>query len=160
MADNQQITIYASEGLLKELETTLRRGKLQSKIQSLGSTVEILISRTRQLVELCPATSMDVPQLRDQDDVIIIAAALAANAEFIVTGDQDLLTLNEFEGVLIITSTDFLNRYFPTQHKLLSSILPITQFNSHLSYDNECDRQFSNQFIHLMLMIKKAIAQF
>ncbi|MBR8835215.1 MAG: putative toxin-antitoxin system toxin component, PIN family [Stigonema ocellatum SAG 48.90 = DSM 106950] len=119
MGDNQQITISASEGLLSELETTLRRGKLQSKIQSLGSTVEILISRTRQLVELCLETSVDVPQLRDQDDVIIIAAALAANAEVIVTGDQDLLCLNEFEGILIMTSTDFLYRYFPRQQKLL-----------------------------------------
>jgi uncharacterized protein len=50
-----------------------------------------------------------------QDDVIIIATALAANAEVIITGDQDLLTLNEFEGILIITPTDFLNRYFPTR---------------------------------------------
>jgi putative PIN family toxin of toxin-antitoxin system len=118
MADHQQITISASEALLSELETTLRRGKLQSKIQSLGSTVEILISRTRQLVELCPATSVDVPQLRDQDDAIILAAALAANAEVVVTGDQDLLTLSEFEGVLIMTSTDFLNHYFPSQYNL------------------------------------------
>ena len=57
---------------------------------------------------------MDVPQLRDQDDTNILAAAVAANAQVIVTGDRDLLTLNEFEGILIITPTDFLNRYFPT----------------------------------------------
>lgn len=50
-----------------------------------------------------------------QDDAIIVATALAANAEVIVTGDQDLLTLNEFEGILIMTPTDFLNRYFPTR---------------------------------------------
>lgn len=111
MADNQQIAIYASEALLIELETTLERGKLQKKIQSLGSTVEILISRTRQLVKLCPPTSVDVPQLRDQDDAIILATAVAANAEVIVTGDQDLLTLNEYEGILIMTVTEFLDRY-------------------------------------------------
>lgn len=57
---------------------------------------------------------VDVPQLRDQDDVIILAAALAANADFIVTGDQDLLTLNEFTGIPIVTPKDFLNRYFLT----------------------------------------------
>ena len=119
LAQNQQITIFASARLLSELETTLRRTKLQPKIQSLGLSVEDLLTVARQLVELCPATSVDVPQLRARDDVIIIAAALAANAEVIITGDQDLLTLNEFEGVLIMTSTDFLNRYFPTQHKLL-----------------------------------------
>lgn len=63
--------------------------------------MQILVSRTRQLVELSPVTPVDVPQLRDQDDVIIIAVALAANADVIVTGDQDLLTLNEFAGILV-----------------------------------------------------------
>lgn len=114
MAKNQQITIFVSEGLLSELETTLGRVKLQSKIRSLGATVQILLAKTSELVKLCQETSVDVPQLRDQDDAIIIATALAANAEVIITGDQDLLTLNEFEGILIITPTDFLNRYFPT----------------------------------------------
>lgn len=69
MAANQQITIFASEDLLSELESSLLRGKLQSKIQSLGATVQILVSRTRQLVELSPVAPVDVPQLRDQDDV-------------------------------------------------------------------------------------------
>jgi hypothetical protein len=115
MAKNQQITIFVSEGLLSELETTLGRVKLQSKIRSLGATVQILLAKTSELVKLCQETSVDVPQLRDQDDAIIIATALAANAEVIITGDEDLLTLNEFEGILIITPTDFLNRYFPTR---------------------------------------------
>ncbi|MHC5939312.1 putative toxin-antitoxin system toxin component, PIN family [Nostoc sp.] len=114
MAANQQITVFASEDLLSELESSLSGGKLQSKIQSLGATVQILVSRTRQLVELSPVTSVDVPQLRDQDDVIIIAVALAANADVIVTGDQDLLTLNEFAGIPIVTPKNFLNRYFLT----------------------------------------------
>lgn len=114
MAVNQQITVFASEDLLSELENSLSGGKLQSKIQSLGATVQILVSRTRQLVELSPVTPVDVPQLRDQDDVIIIAVALAANADVIVTGDQDLLTLNEFAGIPIVTPKDFLNRYLFT----------------------------------------------
>ncbi len=65
LAENQQITIFASENVLSELETTLRRAKLQPKIQSLDVTVEDLLTLARQLVELCPVTSVDVPQLRD-----------------------------------------------------------------------------------------------
>jgi uncharacterized protein len=114
MAVNQQITVFASEDLLSELESSLSGDKLQSKIQSLGATVQILVSRTRQLVELSPVTPVYIPQLRDQDDVIIIALALAANADVIVTGDQDLLTLNEFAAIPIVTPKDFLNRYFLT----------------------------------------------
>jgi predicted nucleic acid-binding protein len=41
-----------------------------------------------------------------------LAAALAGNAEVIVTGDQDLLVLGWFESVEIWTPADFLGRYF------------------------------------------------
>ncbi|MHC5613057.1 MAG: hypothetical protein ACYTXA_19155 [Nostoc sp.] len=41
-----------------------------------------------------------------------MAAAVAANAEAIVTGDLDLLVLIEFNGIPILTPQDFLSRYF------------------------------------------------
>ena len=53
-----------------------------------------------------------VPELRDPKDAIVLAAALAENAEVIVTGDQDLLVLGRFKGVEILTLADFLGRYF------------------------------------------------
>ncbi|MEH2258123.1 putative toxin-antitoxin system toxin component, PIN family [Nostoc sp.] len=65
------------------------------------------------LSELCPTVTVDFPQLRDPDDTVILATALAANAEVIVTGDLDLLVLMEFNVIPILTSQDFLNRYFP-----------------------------------------------
>lgn len=59
LAENQQIiTIFASKALLAELETTLRRAKLQPKIQSLGVTVEDLLAVARQLLQLCQETSV------------------------------------------------------------------------------------------------------
>ena len=61
LVKNQQITIFASQILLAELESTLRRAKLQPKIKSLGVTVEHLLTVTRQLLQLCPTISVDVP---------------------------------------------------------------------------------------------------
>ncbi len=109
LARNQQITIFASEALFLELETSLRRDKFQPRLQERGYTVEYLMIVARGFSESCPTTSVSVPELRDPDDAMILATASAANAEAIVTGDQDLLTLNEFEGIPIMTSTDFLN---------------------------------------------------
>ena len=40
---------------------------------------------------------------RDPDDDSVIAAAVAAQAAWIVTGDQDLLVLGSYEGIAIIT---------------------------------------------------------
>lgn len=114
LARNQQINIFTSEDLLLELETTLKRTKFQQRMQDRGYNVEYLMSVTNGFSESCITISIDVPQLRDPKDAKILAAALTANAEVIITGDLDLLTLSEFEGINILTPTDFLNCYFPT----------------------------------------------
>jgi len=114
LVKNQQITIFVSDTLLQEMETTLRRAKLRPKMQSLGLTVDGLMSQVKNWVESCPIDSLDVPQLRDPDDTMILATAIAANAEVIITGDLDLLILNEFEGIPILTPKNFLTLYFPS----------------------------------------------
>ena len=44
---------------------------------------------------------------RDPDDDAILACAHAAGADFLVTGDGDLLELKKFEGITIIRPADF-----------------------------------------------------
>ena len=114
MTENQQITVFVSEPILQELETTLKKAKLQARIQLLGTTVDALVSKTQQLSQLCPTTFVDFPLLRDPDDIMILATAHAANANVIVTGDLDLLILSEFQGIPILKPIDFISRYFPT----------------------------------------------
>ncbi|MGH8002516.1 MAG: putative toxin-antitoxin system toxin component, PIN family [Brasilonema sp.] len=47
LAEDKKITIFASEALFIELETTLRRRKFQSKIQSLNLNVDDVINATK-----------------------------------------------------------------------------------------------------------------
>jgi predicted nucleic acid-binding protein len=44
---------------------------------------------------------------RDPEDDNILACALAAEADYLVTGDADLLELHEFKGTSIATPKDF-----------------------------------------------------
>lgn len=112
LAQEQTITIFTSDTLFLELETTLRRPKFQSKIQSLNLNLQDVINATKDVLEFCPTISVDAPQLRDPKDTVVLAAVVAANAEAIVTGDLDLLVLIEFYGIPILTPQDFLSRYF------------------------------------------------
>ena len=44
---------------------------------------------------------------RDPDDDAILACALEAKADYLVTGDVDLLELRAFKGMRIVTPRDF-----------------------------------------------------
>ena len=45
---------------------------------------------------------------RDPQDNKILACAAAGRAEFIVTGDEDLLVLKEYAGMKIVSADDYL----------------------------------------------------
>lgn len=45
---------------------------------------------------------------RDPDDDAYVIAALEGHAEYIVSGDSDLLDLHEYRGVRIVTAQEFL----------------------------------------------------
>jgi len=113
LARENQLTICVSEPILTELETTLSKQKLQIKIRSLSFTVNSLMNGTRQMVTVYPIRTINFPELRDPKDNMVLGNAVAAEAEAIVTGDRDLLVLQEYEEIPIFTAREFLDRYFP-----------------------------------------------
>ena len=47
--------------------------------------------------EVVPTSKMPAPvSVRDPDDALVLASALEAQADILVTGDKDLLTLGDF----------------------------------------------------------------
>lgn len=48
---------------------------------------------------------------RDPDDDKFISCAVDAKALYIVSGDKDLLTIEQYEGIEIITASEFCNKY-------------------------------------------------
>lgn len=112
LARQKEIIICTSEPLLTELENTLSYQKLQKKIRSLNFTKEQLLIGTREISNIYPITELNVPELRDPDDNIILATAIASNADVIITGDQDLLTLVEYQKIPIMTAKTFLNQWY------------------------------------------------
>jgi uncharacterized protein len=57
-------------------------------------------------VEIMDAPPLPQPVCRDPDDDAVLALALAAAADLVVSGDQDLLVLQTFEGISICSVAD------------------------------------------------------
>jgi uncharacterized protein len=60
------------------------------------------LAEVRQLAEVIEPPPLPQPVCRDPDDDQVLALALAAKVELIVSGDNDLLSLGTFEGIPIV----------------------------------------------------------
>lgn len=112
LREQGQIEIASSQKLLNELENTFNKKKIQPKLEGLQLTASSAISLVYESVNIYPIEELIVPELRDPDDTVVLATAIAANAEVIITGDRDLLILQEYQNIKIMTATDFLEQYF------------------------------------------------
>ena len=79
------------------------RNKFQLPEDKIEEQANILMSLFRLVI---PTTKVDA--VRDKSDNKIIECALDGEADYIVTGDPDLLELKEFRGIKILTSDQFL----------------------------------------------------
>lgn len=106
LAGEHEIQIYTSRLLIDELFDVLSRKKLAKKVQATGLTAAEMVKQYRRLAYRVTARQFTKQISRDADDDTVLACALAAKAELIVSGDRDLLTLEAFRGIPIVTPAE------------------------------------------------------
>ena len=95
--------LFTSPGLLDELAATLRR-----KFR-VGPREIPFLRAYRERVELVVPERLKRAVCRDPDGDLVLATAVSAKANCILTGDRDLLVLNRFEGVAIHSPRAFVD---------------------------------------------------
>jgi putative PIN family toxin of toxin-antitoxin system len=106
-----QAQIFLSLPMLLELQETLQLPKFAQRLAGRGETAISIAARFRAAAhEAVPARIMPPTELRDPDDVHALACAVSAEADMIVTGDKDLLTLGAYAGIPIVNATEALKR--------------------------------------------------
>ncbi len=99
--------LFTSIPLLAELTTVLERGKFEAKIMVSGLTIDGIVDRYSGLSRLVkPEPTGRIAA--DPDDDVVIGTALAAKADWIVSGDGHLLALKAWQGIGILTAVDAL----------------------------------------------------
>jgi len=94
--------LVACESILAEVKRHLA-GKFNLSAERVEDTIRYL-STVCVIVE-----PLDVPidACRDPDDLMVLGTALAGRVEVIVSGDKDLLSLGNFEGIAIVSPRAF-----------------------------------------------------
>jgi uncharacterized protein len=113
LVELKQITAISSEEILIELTEILQKAKFQKRLNQLGFTAGEVTIIARRLMTFVVIEELLVPELRDPKDQMILATAIAGNAEVIISGDKDLLTLQSFRDISIFSPFQFLSIYFP-----------------------------------------------
>jgi putative PIN family toxin of toxin-antitoxin system len=103
-----QIVLFTSTVLIVELEDVLKREKFVQRLGQAGVDSRNLVLGYAALARLVTPVTIDPVILADADDDAVLACALAAQAEAIVSGDRHLLSLKEYEHINILTATELL----------------------------------------------------
>lgn len=106
LRDGAYVLIY-SELILTELVDVLNRPRIRDKYGLTTEDIEIVVSLILLRGETVVPTSR-ITICRDPKDNMLLEAAADGNANMIVSGDDDLLSLENFEEIPIITPFEFL----------------------------------------------------
>jgi putative PIN family toxin of toxin-antitoxin system len=104
------IEIYTSRVLLTELTRILKREKFAKAVAASGLDIEGLVLGYAELASIVEPLPISPTIIADPDDDHVLACALAAQAELIVSGDKHLLDLEVFQNIEINTAAKSMER--------------------------------------------------
>ena len=102
-ARKKQVFLYTSTIILEEFQKVLSKKlsaspkEIKEALKLVEEAVEGVVEPSHEVLGVC----------RDADDDRILACALAVDAKYLVTGDEDLLILKKYKGIRIVSPRDF-----------------------------------------------------
>jgi len=103
----QTIILVSSPNILEEVREVINRKRI---VKLTKMTKKERGDFIKELIERSDITAgKQLPQIvgRDVEDDKFIACAIEGKAKYIITGDQDLLILNESKGIKILSPKEF-----------------------------------------------------
>lgn len=101
-ASDGRLVLVTSDTLLAELRRVLAYPKLAKVIRDAAQLADLVAGSS---VVVTPSRVLAV--VRDESDNRVLEAGIEGAADYIVSGDADLLVLGSFEGVPIMAPAEF-----------------------------------------------------
>lgn len=106
--ERHDITLHTSPKLLAELADVLSREKLAAAVAATRRLPDALMGQYLNVVQIVTPVMVARVVLADPDDDHVLACALAAKADLIVSGDRHLLQLQHHRDIPIVKAADSL----------------------------------------------------
>ncbi|MBI5824076.1 MAG: putative toxin-antitoxin system toxin component, PIN family [Chloroflexi bacterium] len=104
---NGEYTLLYSQEMLEELTRVITRDKIWKKYNLTDDTFNAFLNSIIEHGERVQVFTI-VNVCRDPDDNLLLSLALDGKADYIVSGDKDLLDLSLFREIPIVTPAEFL----------------------------------------------------
>ncbi|HXW52960.1 MAG TPA: putative toxin-antitoxin system toxin component, PIN family [Myxococcota bacterium] len=100
--------LIVTEMILAEVHDVLIRPRIMKLTGKNKGQISQAVEDIAQIAVMVPDIPISPKECRDPKDVIYLAAARTAKASLIVSWDQDLLDLLEYEGIKIVKPDIFI----------------------------------------------------
>jgi putative PIN family toxin of toxin-antitoxin system len=98
-AHDERFAVLSSEAVVAELESTLSRTKFAAHFLRRNRSYAASMNEYRSLVEFVDPAEVPDNAVRDPKDRIILGCAVGGRADYIISGDKDLLVLGSYESI-------------------------------------------------------------
>lgn len=102
------VELYTSAVLVTELREVLAYPRLAKRLVASGESVDRCVARYIVIANLTATATIEGIVSADPDDDHVIACALAAQADAIVSGDGHLLNLKQYRDIRIVNAAEAL----------------------------------------------------
>ena len=109
-AQSKTVFLFTSAPLLAELRGVLAREKFAKQFEARALSAEEVFDGYAALATIVIPAIISPTIAHDSSDDIVLATALAAQADAIVSGDAHLLDLKQYHGIPILTAAETLAR--------------------------------------------------
>lgn len=114
LIDKKQIGCVLSKEIIAEYDRIVNGDDIVEKSEDKSLILSKIVQKVMLNSEIVePKTRLNIVK-NDHSDNMIIECAIERKADFIITNDNHLLKLAEFEGVKIVTPKEFLKRFSQT----------------------------------------------
>lgn len=102
----EALELVTSYALLDELSAVVGRSRLRRRFAD--GALEDLMAVLNRYAVVVPGETIVRAVPDDPDDDAVLACAVEAEADYIVSGDRHLLVLGSYEGIHILRAAEFL----------------------------------------------------